>query len=307
MMLLYTFSALLLIIGIILLFRFTPDVIAEDLLALVLGKPSLHRRVQLARGEKKLGRIEKALHETRRALETTGKGGTFALVCTASLALVFVGSFIGLMLDNPFLLPVLAAGCAAIPFVYVQINTTNYTALLNEEMETAMSIITSSYMRSDNIISAVEENLPSINQPIKDVFRRFLGQRLINSNVRLAIANMRKEIPNTVWEEWCDQLIACQDDRGLKHTLPPIVSKLTDVRIINGDLQTLLYSARKEYITLVVLTVVSIPILCVLNADWGNILLNSLLGKFLLSVQAVGIFVTAFFCYRFTRPISFKR
>ena len=48
-------------------------------------------------------------------------------------------------------------------------------------------------------------------------------------------------IDNTVFQEWCDALIACQHDRSLKTTLTPIVSKLSDMRVVNGELETMDY------------------------------------------------------------------
>ena len=42
-----------------------------------------------------------------------------------------------------------------------------------------------------------------------------------------------------MFQEWCDALIACQHDRSLKTTLTPIVSKLSDMRVVNGELETM--------------------------------------------------------------------
>ena len=63
-------------------------------------------------------------------------------------------------------------------------------------------------------------------------------------------------------------MIACQDDRTLMDTLLPIVGKLTDVRIVNGDLKTLLYEPRKEYWMMVAMLIGNIPLLYLLNGDW---------------------------------------
>ena len=49
-----------------------------------------------------------------------------------------------------------------------------YKKHLNEELETAISIITSSYLRTEDLIRAVKENLPYINEPVKANFEVFV-------------------------------------------------------------------------------------------------------------------------------------
>lgn len=47
----------------------------------------------------------------------------------------------------------------------------SYKKHLNEELETAISIITTSYLRTEDLIRAVKENLPYINEPVKAILR----------------------------------------------------------------------------------------------------------------------------------------
>jgi hypothetical protein len=52
---------------------------------------------------------------------------------------------------------------------------------------------------------------------------------------------LRGSNDNEVFREWCDAVMACQYDRGLKTTLTPIVAKLSDMRIVNGELESLVF------------------------------------------------------------------
>ena len=42
------------------------------------------------------------------------------------------------------------------------------------ELETALSIITTAYLRSEDLQTAVEENINYLNPPVQGVFRSFL-------------------------------------------------------------------------------------------------------------------------------------
>ena len=130
---------------------------------------------------------------------------------------------------------------ALIPFFYTSSTLSYYEKHTKEELETTLSIVTTSYVRNDDIVSAVRENLKYIKPPLRDVFMAFEGEATaISSNVKHALYSLRDKVDDEIFREWCDALIQCQDDRTLKDTLLPIVGKLTDVRIVNNELKTLL-------------------------------------------------------------------
>ena len=130
---------------------------------------------------------------------------------------------------------------------------------------------------------------------------------MISSDIKDALRNLKSKIDNTIYEEWCDTLIACQDDRTLKDTLLPIVAKLTDVRIVNNELKTVLGEVRKEYWMMVCLVIGNIPILYMLNYSWFEALMFTLPGKIVLAICGTVILVTAMLMMKYTRPIEYKR
>jgi hypothetical protein len=85
------------------------------------------------------------------------------------------------------------------------------------------------------------------------------------------------------------------------------VSKLTDVRIVNNELKTMLDAVRNEYLTMVLLVVGNIPLIYALNKDWFNSLMFSTPGKIVLAVCGMTILVTAMFMMKFTKPIEYRR
>ena len=174
--------------------------------------------------------------------------------------------------------------------------------------ETALSIITTSYIRSDDILNAVQENIVYLKPPIKEIFQSFVGESMmISSDIKTALRNLKGKINDSIFEEWCDTLIACQDDRTLKDTLQPIVAKLTDVRIVNNELKTMLAEVKKEYWMMVCLVIGNIPILYMLNTAWFEALMFTIAGKIVLAVCGVVILITAMFMMKYTKPIEYKK
>lgn len=287
----------------------SPFELVESLLKPFQSKDnSIKSRILAVTQKKKLRGIKLIIKETQEILAVTQKSGKFSLLCILSLALLIVGTFLALAMSNAFLIPVLAVGMALLPFWYVLFTATFYKKQLNAELETALSVITSSYLRTESIITAVDENITYLNPPVGDVFRSFLNQtRLINSNIRVAIEALKGRIDNHVFHEWCDALIACQEDKNLKSTLLPIVSKLSDMRIVASDLEYLLYEPMKEFITMAVLLVGNIPLLYFLNRSWFNTLMFHPIGKFILAVTGVILFISLAAVIRLSKPIEYKR
>lgn len=139
------------------------------------------------------------------------------------------------------------------------------------------------------------------------VFDEFLGKiEDVSPDVVGAIAQMKNQIDNDIFREWCDQLIACQSDSTLKDTLPAIVEKLTAVRLVNSEMRIPLSEARREYYLMVAITVANIPLLYFINQEWYEMLMYSVVGKLVLAITALVILITAMRTARLTKPIEYK-
>lgn len=304
----YLICFLLLAVGAILLLKLTPERITGDLMRFVSPKQTLRDKVLTRKGKKKSRKITVELRRIKDALEQTGKGNQFAVACAASLLLMIVGCVIAIMIDNPFLVPVFAIAFAMIPFIYAKRTVAYYDNHVKEELETALSIITTSYVRTDDIVSAVKENIQYLKPPVKDIFAGFVAENMmISSDVKQSIRHLKEKVNNSIFAEWCETLVACQDDRTLKDTLMPIVTKLTDVRIVNNEIKGMLSSARIEYYMMAGMVVGNIPLLYFLNKDWFNALMFTTLGKLVLAICGLVIIVTAVLMLRFTKQIEYRK
>lgn len=301
-------SSVLLIVAIVCFLKLTPEQVSDDIIRIITPNDSLRDKARNMRGNKKKHPIYKKLIRMKTALSVTGKSKQFTLVCCAALILFAGGAILSVLINNIFLLPVLSVAFALLPFFYTTSTLSYYEKHTKEELETTLSIISTSYIRNDDILSAVNENLAYIKPPLREVFQAFVGDATaVSSNTKRALMNLKDKIDDEIFDEWVDTLIQCQDDRTLKDTLQPVVAKLTDVRVVNNELRTMLASVRNEYWMMVALVAGNIPLLYFLNREWFETLMYTTPGKVVLGICGMVILVTALFMVKFTKPIAYKR
>lgn len=305
---LYITGFVLFAIAVIALLGLTPEQVNNDVSLFFDKQETLKDKALTARGKKKKSKILLEIERMRRALQETGKEKQFSLACTAAMLLMIAGFIVAIAIDNMFLIPVLAVAFALIPFAYLAKTISIYETQVREEIETALSIITTSYVRSDNLISAVKENITYLKPPVKGIFESFLIEAtVISPDIRMSIHNLKDKVKNSIFEEWCDTLISCQNDRTLKDTLMPVVSKLTDVRLVNNSLKTMLAETRREYWMMVAMVLANIPLLYCINKDWYDALMYTTIGKAVIAVCGVVIIITAIRMNKITKPVEYKR
>lgn len=298
--------------GSLLLLQLTPSSLMEALSSYVQKRQTRKRPIaeQIRRMQrpKKLKGWRATIAEATAILQQMGQGQHTGFLFALSLMLAVGGALLALVLNNIWLLPVLACGFAMSPFWFVLFRATFYKKRLHDELETALSVITTSYLRSENILAAVEENLPYLNPPVSDVFQAFLAEsKLIHTNLHLALTELRGRIHHSVFQEWCDALMACQEDRTLKTTLMPIVAKLSDMRVVSAELDAALYEPLKEFMTMALLLIGNIPLLYFLNQDWYRALTQTTPGHIVLALCALAILVSLAAVIRLTRPLDYRR
>lgn len=305
MLTLRIFAFMALIVGV---FRLL-DIRFTDLFRDFINKPqSIRTQIDEATNRKKKRFIVRQIEEVSEIMRLTDREDKIPVVFIACMIFAIAGTIIASLFDNVFLIPVLGVGMMCLPVWYIKLTASHFKKDISEELETALSVISSAYIRNEDIVTAVEENVHYLNPPIKNVFTDFLVQlKLIDSDVVKAIEGLKPKIDNDVFHEWCDALIQCQSDRNLKSTLTPIVTKLSDVRTVNTELELMLAEPRKEFIIMALLVVATIPILYFLNKDWYEVLMHTGIGKIVLAVDFAAIFICGAFVVKLTKPIEFRR
>lgn len=310
---LYLLAFLLLCAAICSLFHLSPAKIIEEgsQLAKTLRpnqRPSLKQQIKQSNRKERIRGIRKILTDSRNVLELTHRLDRLPWYTTASVVLFLVGILISSLFANYWLMPVLAVGLSLLPWISILLSAASFQKQLNDELETALSMITTSYLRSDNIINSIQENVGNIHYPIREIFEKFLVQAdLISNDVTKLLMEMRDSLDNIVFRDWVDQVILCMGKRTLKSTLQPIVSRLSTIREVEGNMENTMYEPVKEFITLAVMVVLNIPMIRMMYPEWYYSLTQQTGGQILIAVTFVCIFASLCACINKTRPIEYRR
>lgn len=297
------------ITGTFILLSLSPKAFADQLFVSLSKRPgSIKNEIKVATQRKKVSYFRREISEVQAILKLTGRESWFSMICALSLILFVVGSSIAILLGNFFALPVLGIGFMMLPFWYIRLTQTYFKKDIAAELETALSIITTSYLRNEDLLTAIEENVDYLNPPVLSVFKAFLYRiKIVDPDVLVGLQEMKQLIENTVFREWCEAMIGCQFDRSLKTTLTPIVTKLSDMRVVNGELENMVFEPRKEFITMQILVIGNIPLLYFLNKEWYHTLMHTPLGQLILAICFAAVFISGAFVIKLTQPIEYRR
>ena len=196
------------------------------------GNSTLADDLEVMSGSTPRGFFRRESYEIEQILKATGREGKFESVKTFAVIGFAAGCLLALILGNAFLVPVLGIAFAYIPVFYIRSTAGTYKKQLNAELETALSIITTSYLRTEDILKSVRENIDFINPPVKVHFEEFITEsELINANTVSALNRLKLKIPNVIFHEWVNTLIRCQSDRTMKNTLMTITNRMITPQI----------------------------------------------------------------------------
>lgn len=297
------------IAGLFMVLGISPAEMSDSIFSRLTAAPgSIRADINETTKRKKAGFFRREITEAQAVLAASGREGKFPMVCMASLVLFALGACIAILAGNAFLVPVLAVGFMLAPFWYVKLTAGSFKKDVAAELETALSVITTAYLRTENFQQAVEENVRYLHHPVQEVFQRFLTRiKHIDPDMDAALHDLKYAIDNEVWQEWCEAVSACQADRSLKSTLTPIVSKLSDMRVVNGELENLVFGPRKEFVTMAILVLINIPLVRFINTDWYHTLVDTVPGQMIIAVCIAAVFVSFAFVVKLTQPIEYRR
>ena len=164
------------IAGAFLILRISPMDFTQGVFRRLTSAPkSIRSEINESTHRRKKSFLRREIEDTQTILKATGKEARFPAICAASLLLFAIGASAAVIMGNVFLVPVLAAGLMFIPFWYVKLTAGHFKKDVASELETALSIITTAYLRSEDFITAVEENINYLNRPVQGVFQNFLN------------------------------------------------------------------------------------------------------------------------------------
>lgn len=259
------------------------------------------------RNQKRKKGLKKDTAEIQEILEITNQSDKFDKVKTAAIAFALVAFCVCLMAGNLIIAPVAMITCALVPFIYIKRVCNRYQKTIDETIEATLSIITNSYMRTEDIVTAVKENLPYIEPALRGHFETFVTEvETVNPNVTVALNNLKYKISNPVFFDWCNRLIQCQTNRNLKHTLLPIIERMSDLRALRADLMAELVGPRNEAIAMAGLVFGNIPLLYLINKDWFAVLTDTTQGKIAVALVVLVVLLCGIRIWRLCQPLKYE-
>ncbi len=222
-----------------------------------------------------------------------------------SLLTAVLGLSIGLFLSNILLAMVMTTGFFFMPLLFLHFLHYRYMKTLNDSINLGLSLLTNTYLQIEDLIISVKENVFRVEEPLKQVLLEFITDvEIINPDVKTAITNMKAKVENKFFGRWCDILIQCHDDRDFKNVLPAIVTEMSDVRKQQAELDKTLYPVYKDFFSVSLITIASLPVIQVLNISWYHILMNTLAGRVIVALVFLIIFAATGYVIIFNKPVS---
>lgn len=267
---------------------------------------SLKKQIELMSGRKRQNFIARNFTEAVTLLQENHEEQRVRGVYILSTICGIIGLIVSFAFENYFLIAPLVLGGFMIPSWVVKLSASGRKKQLNNELEVALSGVTTSYIRSDNLISAVEENLVYMDGIVKREFTKFVNEnKLINSNIFLGIQKLSRSIDNVTFHEWCDAMYQCQSDRTLKAALFPIINRFSETKSIQAELDTLMMMPFKDTILMVMIVILSIPMMYLLSPEWYAVLTQTIPGQIILSLVAFAIIFSVNKAVSLTKPIRY--
>lgn len=268
-------------------------------------KPSLKTRLEILTGDINKHFIRRQIHEAKEALAGTGRANLFGVVRLLSILLFLAGMALSVLMKNIFILPFLALGGVALPFIYIKLMSRHYKNKINTDLEDALFAMTYNYMTSDNFIQVVKDNLELMAPTVRPYFSQFVTEStLISADVSAGIHNLKAKINNAVFREWCDCVIQCQNDSTLKGNLLPIVERLSDSHVVQHEVDALLAGAKRNAYAILGM-VCFCPLLFKMVPEWFAVY-GTNQGKFSIALSLVIILFAVWRIHKLSRPIELE-
>ncbi len=146
------------IAGAFLILRISPMDFTQGIFQRLTSAPkSIRSDINESTHRKKKSFLRREIEDAQAILKATGKEARFPMICAVSLLLFAIGAACAIMMSNFFLVPVMAVGLMFIPFWYVKLTAGHFKKDVASELETALSIITTAYLRSEDFLTAVRK------------------------------------------------------------------------------------------------------------------------------------------------------
>lgn len=244
----------------------------------------------------------------RELLKETKKEKGYTRMIASCVVLSIVGILAAVfLLKNMIAVPVLGIVGMLIPIWQQKLYRNKYEKYVDVQLESAVSLVTTSYIRGNNIIEAVKENISSFDDIIKEPFERFVAETAINPDITDCIKNLQASFKNSIFYEWCDVLIKTYENSEVKENLVAVAKKFSTVRIIQSELDAETANTLSDYIILILTVIAIYPLVWLVNKTWFAMYLNTVAGHVCVVISCVVVVYAVAKVISLLRPVKFER
>lgn len=210
-------------------------------------------------------------------------------------------------IDNPLMAIVLVPVAFIIPFQLVKIRYRKYNKKLEEELETALSLITISYTRTTNLLQSVDECMDTLPPTVKPYFEDFYFEATsVSASLATALVNLKTKIENRTFQQWVDRVLVCLNDRSSIPSLQNYVNEFADNRAIQDELDAEVFSCKVEMYMMIGFVFFTPVLLYFLQKEAVGHLFHDTPGKIAVFVALLLVVIVFFAGNHIAKPVKFR-
>ena len=210
-------------------------------------------------------------------------------------------------IDNPLMAIVLVPVGFIIPFQLVKIRYRKYNKKLEEELETALSLITISYTRTTNLLQSVDECMDTLPPTVKPYFEDFYFEATsVSASLATALVNLKTKIENRTFQQWVDRVLVCLNDRSSIPSLQNYVNEFADNRAIQDELDAEVFSCKVEMYMMIGFVFFTPVLLYFLQKEAVGHLFHDTPGKIAVFVALLLVVIVFFAGNYIAKPVKFR-
>lgn len=252
--------------------------------------------------------VDRKDSETRAILRETGRTGEYVGTVITCLVLGAAGTVGGtLLLKNAVAGICVGTGLALAPTWRLKAYRNRYRKFVSAQLESATSMITSSYIRSSDFIGAVKENLDRLSPIIRKPFSRFVTEAGVDPGLRNCVRDLRDSISDNIFREWCETVIRTLDNSEMKEALLPVCQKYSSVRIVQDEIDAEVASETVSYFVMLAMVPGAYALVWLMNRDWFAYFTTTLAGKGCVALSFAVILFSVIKLIAVMQPVEFRR
>lgn len=198
----------------------------------------------------------------------------------------------------------------AIPIIYVLVEMVEIISLKRERakhrrllrvMETDLSLITNTYLLTNNFLDSVRTSMKNIHSPLKESFEHFLFDvDNTTPNILYALDSLAERINYFTFNEWVEKIKESQRNSDLRENLVFIIERLSKIRKADDKLDKKFMADSAGYTILYIGTLSLIGLFSFMHRGAFLALMNTAIGNIIVAAYVI----IATYCFKQTFVIQ---